>query len=653
MPPIRKQNKPSSINKSAKTTGIPAKILRIPLLTYLIVLILPLITCYIFFNYAFEKNGVMSFTLDDPWIHLTFARNLADYFSFSYYQAEMVTAGSTSPLYTLILAACMLIYKNEMILSYVLGAVFFSAASFFFFKISMMEFSDKVYLSLMVTLIFIFDKWMNFISMSGMETILFILILIAAAFSYKGRKPVLLGILLGLTIWARPDGIAFVFAVFVTYLIERYWFRLKPGVEIFGRKDLIKIILCFFILTALYVILNLVLSGTFVPNTYFAKVAFYIDNAKRLTFLKETIWGFFTKDYYSILMPGFIISVAAFIYSLYKRSYNGNAVYLLFIFLFIIQYTIKFAVINRFGRYMMPAVPFFILTSMYGYYVIILFLISKFRSKLIGTAAYSILFLVTFYYCYQSFEKSKVEYAKWCKHTYDRHIKTAYWLRDKTKESDVIATHDIGAIGFYSGRRIVDVGGLVTPELAEKLNESDYVPFMEEYLKAHNVSYVAFLDEWYTIMNQRPLVMYPESAGYENLLVFKFVPGETKILNGQAHRYMMQLATNVSEKKYDEFISNLNKAIELEPTFGYAYYIRANYYQSRNDFENYEKDMLRCIELYPDFDLAHFSIATFLFNNNRFADANVHIRKALEISPSNNEYKTLSKKITDSLNSGK
>ena len=47
-------------------------------------------------------------------------------------------------------------------------------------------------------------------------------------------------------------------------------------------------------------------------------------------------------------------------------------------------------------------------------------------------------------------------------------LKAAEWIKNNTAENDVIATHDVGAIGYYSDRKIVDVAGLVTPELIKK-----------------------------------------------------------------------------------------------------------------------------------------------------------------------------------------
>ena len=67
------------------------------------------------FNYLYSAlaiNGVFGFPLDDPWIHLTFAKNLVDYHSFSYFKNEMATAGSSSPIYTILLAAGFIISNN-------------------------------------------------------------------------------------------------------------------------------------------------------------------------------------------------------------------------------------------------------------------------------------------------------------------------------------------------------------------------------------------------------------------------------------------------------------------------------------------------------------------------------------------------------------
>jgi len=41
------------------------------------------------------------------------------------------------------------------------------------------------------------------------------------------------------------------------------------------------------------------------------------------------------------------------------------------------------------------------------------------------------------------------------------------WLRDNTPQDTVVAAHDIGPLGYASGRRILDLAGLVSPEVLE------------------------------------------------------------------------------------------------------------------------------------------------------------------------------------------
>jgi hypothetical protein len=179
---------------------------KIILFVYVFIAILAAGLAYFYLNFAFSKNNYNGFPLDDPWIHLTFARNLIDYHSFSYFKNEIVTAGSTSPAYTIILAAGYLITKNEMILSYILGIIFFVFSAILFYKLSSFEFLKENIYALLITGIFIVDKWMNFISVSGMETTMYIFILIACANHYKRRKAVPFAVFLGLILWGRPDG---------------------------------------------------------------------------------------------------------------------------------------------------------------------------------------------------------------------------------------------------------------------------------------------------------------------------------------------------------------------------------------------------------------------------------------------------------------
>jgi len=65
------------------------------------------------------------------------------------------------------------------------------------------------------------------------------------------------------------------------------------------------------------------------------------------------------------------------------------------------------------------------------------------------------------------------------------------WLRNNTAEEAIVATPDIGAIGYYSEREILDLGGLVTPEInnmrdtlevEQIISEGFFLEFNPDYL---------------------------------------------------------------------------------------------------------------------------------------------------------------------------
>ena len=70
--------------------------------------------------------GAAGFPLDDAWIHLTFARSLAEGHGLAYRPGAPV-AGSTAPLWTALLAPLFLLPGSAAAWSKALGAVLFAA----------------------------------------------------------------------------------------------------------------------------------------------------------------------------------------------------------------------------------------------------------------------------------------------------------------------------------------------------------------------------------------------------------------------------------------------------------------------------------------------------------------------------------------------
>src|SRR5690606_16870543 len=83
-------------------------------------------------------------------------------------------------------------------------------------------------------------------------------------------------------------------------------------------------------------------------------------------FLKFEVWDYFTAGVYAIMMGGFIFSIFKLIGDFTKKKYNRNFLYIVFIFALVFIYWYKLPYAHRFGRYMMPIIPFFILVSSIG-----------------------------------------------------------------------------------------------------------------------------------------------------------------------------------------------------------------------------------------------------------------------------------------------
>jgi arabinofuranosyltransferase len=72
-------------------------------------------------------------------------------------------------------------------------------------------------------------------------------------------------------------------------------------------------------------------------------------------------------------------------------------------------------------------------------------------------------------------------------------IEVGRWLATHTAAGATIATNDIGAIAFFSDRRILDLEGIVTPAIVAFKRESRQL----EFLETRRPDYLVIFNEWY------------------------------------------------------------------------------------------------------------------------------------------------------------
>jgi hypothetical protein len=54
-------------------------------------------------------------------------------------------------------------------------------------------------------------------------------------------------------------------------------------------------------------------------------------------------------------------------------------------------------------------------------------------------------------------------------------VDAALWLNENTPSESLVAAHDIGAIGYFSDRSLLDLAGLISPEVIPMLVNNDQI----------------------------------------------------------------------------------------------------------------------------------------------------------------------------------
>ena len=115
-------------------------------------------------------------------------------------------------------------------------------------------------------------------------------------------------------------------------------------------------------------------------------------------------------------------------------------------------------------------------------------------------------------------------------------VSAARWVADHTDPGDVIAAHDIGALGYFAPRPLVDLAGLVSPGAILFMNDSQG---LAEYIIERGASYLVVFPGWsptymrlvsdarfcpvWSAAQERDYFGYSESGP---MTIYEVIPGE-------------------------------------------------------------------------------------------------------------------------------
>jgi hypothetical protein len=108
-------------------------------------------------------------------------------------------------------------------------------------------------------------------------------------------------------------------------------------------------------------------------------------------------------------------------------------------------------------------------------------------------------------------------------------VAVAHWLHGNTPENALIAAHDIGAIGYFAQRPILDLAGLVSPEIVPLLDD-DFG--LAEYVRRRQADYLVTAPGWpyenmtaagWTASVYQTDYLWTRQQGLNNMEVYRLV----------------------------------------------------------------------------------------------------------------------------------
>jgi hypothetical protein len=452
----------------------------------------------VYIIWSSQVNG-LGYPLDDAWIHQTFARNLARYHELSYFRG-IPTTGSTSPLWSLLLSFGYYFGSNNYFWTMLLGLVALFSLGWLGEGVFSRVTPDYSSVFPWVGVILIFEWHLVWAAASGMETLILADIILLVIYFLLGEKDrwFWIGTLIGVGVWIRPDAMTMIGPVALILgirLVQRKVAWRQVFLTIFGFT--------IFILPYLY--MNYSISEKYWPNTFFAK-QFEYQQLLGKPFLVR-LGDVFQQHIIGIgilLLPGFL-------YKVWKSIQIRDWVVISFVIWwigFLIIYAVKLPVTYQHGRYTIPIMSVFFLLAGSGVYSIFLMERQKRWSGIIVKTWIISIFLVGIGF----FGIGANAYAKDVAIIETEMVASAKWIDKNTPSDSIIAAHDIGALGFYGHRKIIDLAGLISPEV---------IPYIRNEKKLGT-----YIQDWYPFLTRSLKSVYKSpgqfspNAGAENMVVY-------------------------------------------------------------------------------------------------------------------------------------
>jgi hypothetical protein len=472
----------------------------------------------------YARSG-LGFPLDDSFIHLQFARNLAAGRGLSYNPGEVVT-GSTAPLWTALLAPLFFLPGNVFFWVKVLGMALYLAGVDATRRLAT-ELGLSSGLATLAGALTFATGPLVWSALSGMEIPLFILLSLWGTILHlreradPERPPLALPVF-ALSILARPEGVLLVLAAVLDRLLV--FRRGEPGLDPPAEESALSLVrprlrplvsglgLAALGIAGSFLFYRLA-GGSFLPTTFAVKGSSVQRYLPDLQYLYVVLGILFRPQPYMVLLAGggVIRLVAAL-----GTPRDRGLLPVLWTFGLPLGYSLmsplgRGLIAGNFGRYYFPLFPFVVLLGVLGLESAALALGSRLRRGGSALPWGLLLSVLLLWPAVSGLVEGAGRYVQNVANVDDGDVRAALWLRGHLPADAVLAVNDIGALKYLLPNRVIDLVGISSPELrrevADDLSHGRARSWDEAMLRAlarRQPDYLVIFPSWFPTVGQVP-----------------------------------------------------------------------------------------------------------------------------------------------------
>ncbi|MHB9141726.1 MAG: glycosyltransferase family protein [Paludibacter sp.] len=452
-----------------------------------------------------------SWNFDDSYIVYRYTENIISGNGWVYNIHENINA-STSFLNTVMTALVGFIFRDVVLAAHIVATISLIVCSSFMYLLFVKQ--NKPLFGVFCALFWLTNPLL--LATWGLETNLYCMLVMVSAYYYYCQKYTLSSIFLALLFLARPDGIILVAILFVDYIVSK-------------RSIPLKSILVFVIILIPWAIFSIVKFGSLFPSTFSAKISQgesglwgsgFIFIKGFVQFIKDNQWFQF---YFAVLL---VLTVLFGLLNFFQRESKID--YLLFIWGG--SYFVGYSILNvpNYHWYYAPV----LLSFGVFFFMVVGEVVTQMKNKLSSVnivqhiIVFCVLSIVSFG-LYLNVKQTPRFYVT------EGGREQAYkevgnWVKQNIKDNENLASAEIGVIGFYSKKRILDLSGLVTPLLKNEITNKEKIvaKYKPGYIVIHNnpawQAHEPSINSPFILMNYDIIKTFDfKSIGYDNLSLLK------------------------------------------------------------------------------------------------------------------------------------